>query len=276
MPLLYRLLARCVGLFVLAIVLKAGMAQAMIEEVPFVTTPDNVTKAMLDLAGVGPDDFIIDLGSGDGRIVNAAAAHFGARGLGVELVPELVERSLASARKAGVADRVEFRVQDLFQTDLSRATVITLYLLPQVNLELRPRLLELRPGTRIVSHDWDMGDWLPDETRVVDAPDKKIGREKISRLHRWVIPAQVDGQWCAAVAKGITRLRFSQSFQLFSGVLEEQGTHHALSGRIEGEWLHALQPAGTALRARVQGARLTITEATGPQLPAKGTVFERC
>jgi SAM-dependent methyltransferase len=159
------------------------------EDVPFVTTPDRVTLEMLKLAQVGADDFVIDLGSGDGRIVVTAAKVFGARGLGVDIVPELVERSRAAARRAGVADRVEFRVQDLFETDLSAATVVTLYLLPEVNLKLRPRLQALKPGTRIVSHDWDMGDWRPDRTVVVDAPDKPVGHEKSSRLHLWTVSA---------------------------------------------------------------------------------------
>ena len=168
-------------------------ARAAGEEVPFVTTPDNVTIAMLRLAGVNAQDYLIDLGSGDGRIVITAARLFGARGLGVEIVPELVERSREAAKRAGVADRVEFREQDLFATDLSKATVITMYLLPEVNLQLRPRLLALAPGTRIVSHDWDMGDWRPDRTVVVEAPDKKVGREKSSRLHLWTVPVRANG-----------------------------------------------------------------------------------
>jgi tRNA A58 N-methylase Trm61 len=142
---------------------------------------------MLKLAGVGPADHVIDLGSGDGRIVITAARRFGASGLGVEIVPDLVRRSRENAKQAGVADRVEFREQDLFETDLSKATVVTLYLLPEVNLQLRPRLQKLKPGTRIVSHDWDMGDWKPDRTITVDAPDKAIGREKSSRIHLWVV-----------------------------------------------------------------------------------------
>ena len=176
--------------------LLVGIAAALpaasqaLEEVPFITSPDNVTREMLRLAGVKAGDFVIDLGSGDGRIVIVAAKQFGARGLGVEIVPELVEKSRDNARRAGVADRVEFRVQDLFATDLSRATVITMYLLPEVNLQLRPKLLALKPGTRIVSHDWDMGDWKPDRVITVDAPDKPIGREKQSRLHLWTVPAR--------------------------------------------------------------------------------------
>lgn len=177
-----------------ALVLAAGLscaqAQALDTDVPFVVTPDNVTREMLRLAGVKAGDYVIDLGSGDGRIVIVAARQFGARGLGVEIVPELVARSRDNARRAGVADRVEFRVQDLFATDLSPATVITMYLLPEVNLQLRPRLLALKPGTRIVSHDWDMGDWKPDRVITVEAPDKPIGREKVSRLYLWTVPAR--------------------------------------------------------------------------------------
>jgi SAM-dependent methyltransferase len=174
----------------LLLALLTGAAAAQDVDVPFVVTPDNVTREMLKLADVKPGDFVIDLGSGDGRIVIVAARHFGARGLGVEIVPELVAKSRDNASKAGVADRAEFLVQDLFAADLSKATVITMYLLPEVNLQLRPKLLKLKPGTRIVSHDWDMGDWKPDRTIVVDAPDKPIGREKVSRLHLWMVPAR--------------------------------------------------------------------------------------
>lgn len=174
----------------LAAGLQGAQAQVLDTDVPFVVTPDNVTREMLRLAGVKASDYVIDLGSGDGRIVIVAARQFGARGLGVEIVPELVAKSRDNARRAGVADRVEFRVQDLFATDLSPATVITMYLLPEVNLQLRPRLLALKPGTRIVSHDWDMGDWKPDRVITVEAPDKPIGREKVSRLYLWTVPAR--------------------------------------------------------------------------------------
>ena len=165
----------------------AGLARAASEDVPFITTPDNVTMAMLQIARTNAQDYVIDLGSGDGRIVIVAAKRFGARGLGVEIVPDLVKKSRESAKQAGVADKAEFREDDLFKTDLSKATVVTLYLLPEVNLQLRPKLQKLKPGTRIVSHDWDMGDWIPDRTIEVDAPDKTIGREKKSRIHLWVV-----------------------------------------------------------------------------------------
>jgi ribosomal protein L11 methylase PrmA len=173
---------------ILVLVLGAGSAFGQDTDVPFVVTPDQVTREMLKLADVKPGDYVIDLGSGDGRIVIVAAKHFGARGLGVEIVPELVAKSRDNARRAGVAERAEFRVQDLFATDLSAATVVTLYLLPEVNLQLRPRLQALKAGTRIVSHDWDMGDWKPDRVVTVDAPDKPIGREKVSRLYLWTVP----------------------------------------------------------------------------------------
>ena len=157
----------------------------VVEEVPFITTPDHVTMAMLEIARVGPKDKVIDLGSGDGRIVITAARRFGASGLGVEIVPDLVEQSRRNAEIAGVADRAEFRVQDLFQTDLRPYSVITMYLLPDVNLKLRPRLRALRPGTRLVSHDWDMGDWPAARTIEIDAPDKRVGLRRVSRLMLW-------------------------------------------------------------------------------------------
>ncbi len=160
-------------------------------DVPFITTPDHVTVAMLEIAGVRPGEHVIDLGSGDGRIVITAARRFGATGLGVEIVPELVQQSRENARRAGVADRVAFREQDLFDraldADLARADVVTMYLLPEVNLKLRPRLQALRRGTRIVSHDWDMGDWAPDRLLTLPVPDKAVGREKVSRVYLWVV-----------------------------------------------------------------------------------------
>jgi SAM-dependent methyltransferase len=131
-------------------------------DVPFVPTPHVTVDEMLRLAEVTDRDFVIDLGSGDGRTVIAAARKFGARAMGVDLDQHLVMASEENARKAGVADRVKFLEQDLFKADLSQATVITMYLLPSINLKLRPRLLDLRPGTRIVSHDFDLGDWQPD------------------------------------------------------------------------------------------------------------------
>ena len=165
----------------------AAAQPSLTEEVPFITSPDNVTLEMLRIANVRAGDHLIDLGSGDGRIVILAAKRFGATGLGVEIDPELVARSQRAAKEAGVADRVEFRVQDLFATDLSKATVVTMYLLPEFNMRLRPSLQALKPGTRVVSHDWDMGDWQPDRTTVLPVPDKAVGREKSSKVHLWTV-----------------------------------------------------------------------------------------
>jgi ubiquinone/menaquinone biosynthesis C-methylase UbiE len=142
-------------------------------DIHFVPTPSAVVDAMLNIAHVTGDDVIYDLGSGDGRIVIAAAQKYGARGVGIELDPELIKTATERARKAGVADKVKFLRADLFKTDLSEATVVTLYLSDSINFRLRPKLQrELKPGTRIVSHRFDMRDWQPDETRTVEG--KKI------------------------------------------------------------------------------------------------------
>jgi SAM-dependent methyltransferase len=235
------------------------------EEVPFITTPDQVTLAMLQIADVGPADHVIDLGSGDGRIVITAARRFGASGLGVEIVPDLVRQSLANARRAGVAERVDFREQDLFRTELARASVVTMYLLPEVNLQLRPRLLALAPGTRVVSHDWDLGDWAPDRTLSIDVPDKAIGREKLSRVHLWVVPAPVQGLWCSAGAS----MQITQRFQTFSATLSTAGAAAPLvvfDGRINGAQLNA-----TGLHAAALQWRGTVLNAT--LLPAVASAW---
>jgi predicted TPR repeat methyltransferase len=156
-------------------------------DVPYVTTPQNVVDAMLDIGGVGQADTLLDLGSGDGRIVITAARRFGTRGTGIEIDPRLIARARSGAAAAGVADRTTFLEQDLFATDLTSASVITLYLLPAVNMKLRPTLQKLKAGTRIVSHDWDMGDWIPDKSVTVPAPEKKIGLAKSSKLMLWVV-----------------------------------------------------------------------------------------
>lgn len=150
-------------------------------DVPYVTTRPETIALMLDMAEVQPGDYVIDLGTGDGRILIAAAQERGARGLGVDIDPVMIRRAQANARRAGVADRVAFEVRDLFETPLDEADVVTMYLLPQVNLRLRPRLLtELKPGARVVSHAWDMGDWTPDDTR----------RAGGAVVYRWTIPVR--------------------------------------------------------------------------------------
>ena len=245
------------------------------DEVPFITTPDHVTLAMLELAGVTARDVVIDLGSGDGRIVITAARRFGARGLGVEISPELVRKSRDNARAAGVADRAEFREQDLFRTDLAQAQVITMYLLPEFNLQLRPRLLALAPGTRIVSHDWDMGEWQPERSITLDVPDKAIGREKRSTVHLWRVPARVGGLWCTAGGS----LAVTQRFQAVSATLSAEGADAPLvvfDGRATPTGLHAgTDPAGAAVVLAVEGDTLHLQQAHGPAQRLDGRRFTR-
>lgn len=156
-------------------------------DVPFVVTPQAVVDVMLEMAQFKPGDRLIDLGCGDGRIVRKAAQRYRVHGLGVDLDPGLVRRAQALSIEEGLQAYCRFEVRDLFETDLAAADVITLYLLPAVNLALKPRLQALKSGTRILSHDWDMGDWLPQETRWVQAPDKPVGFDRRSKLMKWVI-----------------------------------------------------------------------------------------
>jgi len=194
-------------------------------DTPYVQTPANVVKAMLDTAKVGPKDFVVDLGSGDGRMVITAAKEYGARGFGVDHDARLVQLAIANAAKAGVSDRAVFYARDLYKTDVQRATVMSIYLLPEVNLMVRPKLFrELRPGTRIVSHDYDMGEWKPDAEFTLDAPGKPVGRDPVSKVFYWVVPANVTGEWnvnARAGAKPQTySLRLGQKFQFAEGSIE--------------------------------------------------------
>ena len=208
--------------------LAAGLAQAQYPfDVPFVPTPQVVVDEMLRLARVGAQDYVIDLGSGDGRIPITAAKKFGARGLGVDLDPDLHAQSEEGARQAGVEARVKFLNQDLFKTDISEATVITMYLLPGVVKRLRPRLLELKPGTRIVSHDFDMEDWKPDSKTTIR-----------KNVFLWIVPAQVGGRWQARIAlPGGERdfeFDFRQQFQEVDGLAR-------INGQMTQLWLSGLE-----------------------------------
>jgi SAM-dependent methyltransferase len=200
-------------------------------DVPYVPTPIEVVQEMLKLAEVKTGDVIYDLGSGDGRLVIEAAQKFGvARGVGIEINPRLVKESTANATEAGVADRVRFFQQDLFQTDISDANVVTLYLLPRINIQLRPKLLnELKPGTRIVSHSFDMDDWRPDKTIVVNRP----ARQHV--LYYWVIPAKVAGNWKGTLTtpsgdRQPYTLTLKQEFQQVQGVVDLNGQKFNFTG----------------------------------------------
>ncbi|MBO9353028.1 methyltransferase domain-containing protein [Bordetella petrii] len=184
-------------------------------DVPFVPTPEDAVAKMLDMAAVGPRDTVIDLGSGDGRIAIAAVRDRKARqATGIDLDPERIAEARANAEKAGVQDRVRFVQQDLFQTDISQATVLTMYLLPDVNLKLRPRILDtLAPGTRVVSHAFTMDDWDSDEQASVD------GRA----LYLWIVPARVAGTWQIEHPGGPITLQLKQHFQKITATARRDG-----------------------------------------------------
>jgi precorrin-6B methylase 2 len=212
---------------------------------PFITTPDAVVERMLALAGTRADDVVVDLGSGDGRIVIAAARRFGARGIGIELDPGLVEASRRNAEAAQVAGRVSFVQGDVLTADLSRASVVTLYLLPGLIDKLRPRFIyELRPGTRIVAHAFAMAGWKPDRTQTVRIAEPHPGQGPESRLYLWIVPAEVRGLWRG----GGQELRIEQNYQQ----LDVEGAKRAaLSGR-EIAW----ESAAGKFSGRVDGERI--------------------
>ncbi len=250
----------------LAILAAAGLlaapavpAQVFLSKPPYVPTPQSTVDRMLELARVGADDFVIDLGSGDGRIVITAAKRYGARGLGIEIEPDLVNLSQYHARAAGVADRAKFVTEDLFVADLRPATVLTLYLFRELNIKLRPRILEqLRPGARVVAHDWDLGDeWEPDLAETIPAPDKPVGIDRTSRVFLWYVPAKVEGRWRleTPLAPGRSAtLTLAQQFQRFAGELELDGARHAIAGgRARGTAIRFTVPAGSPLAGVYEG-----------------------
>jgi SAM-dependent methyltransferase len=191
-------------------------------DVEYVPTPHKVVSEMLQLLAVKPSDVVYDLGCGDGRVVIAAAKRYKARGVGVDIDPQRIKESRANARRAGVTKRVKFLQQDLFATDIREASVVTLYLLPELNRKLRPKLLsDLRPGTRVASHDFDMGDWRYDKVIYV-----KAGAYEHT-VYYWVIPAHVDGAWQLSMptATGERRylLRIQQQYQEVRGTMNAEG-----------------------------------------------------
>lgn len=229
-----RSLLRRVTTAIVVAIFAAPHARAQRQDVPYVPTPANVVDAMLQMARVGPADYVIDLGSGDGRIVIAAAKKYGARGLGVDIDGSLVSSSRREAQRQGVADRAEFHERNLFITDIGSATVLTMYLFPQVIMRLRPRLLaELKPGTRVVSHEFDMGNWRPDDRMKVSVPDKPYGPPS-SEIYLWIVPANAAGAWQWRLDVGgapvAYELALQQTFQMLAGNPVVGGK----SARIEG------------------------------------------
>lgn len=194
-------------------------------DVEYEATPHKVVDAMLKLAKVGPDDFLIDLGSGDGRIPIAAAKTFGAKALGVDLDPKRVADAKANAEREGVAGKVTFVEGDLYGTEIGDATVVTLFLWPTINLKLRPRLLDLAPGKRVVSHAHDMGDWHPDRRQTVGESD----------IFLWIIPAKIGGSWKLNTQGRAIDIRIDQKYQHFKGTALVDGRRRPIgNGRIDG------------------------------------------
>ena len=205
-----------------------GQAQSRALDVEYVPTPPEVVAEMLRLVDVTKNDVVYDLGCGDGRVVITAAQQYGARGVGVDIDPARIKESRENARKAGVDKRVTFVEQNLFETDFREATVVTLYLLPRLNLQLRPKLLtDLKPGTRVVSHDFDMDDWQPDQAVTVP------GTTYDHKVFYWVIPADVKGTWRISVPTGKgahpDTLRLQQQFQEVNGAASQAGDEMAIS-----------------------------------------------
>ncbi|HSE00401.1 MAG TPA: methyltransferase domain-containing protein [Burkholderiales bacterium] len=250
---------------------------------PYVPTPQIVVDEMLRMAKVGADDFVVDLGSGDGIIVLTAATRLKARGLGVDIDPELVQFSNSEARKRGVADRASFRVMDVFKADISKASVVTLYLLPGMMTDLRPKIFgELKPGTRVVSHDYSFGDeWRPDDQYTWDVPEKeKVNGVPRATIYLWIIPAQVAGRWQLNLAAPVAErydLAIKQRYQSLEGVVSGSGAKgvRLTQSHLQGETISFAFPAGGdrhRFKGRVSGNTMEGTvELAGGKGAAKWT-----
>ncbi|MGE5217685.1 MAG: SAM-dependent methyltransferase [Chloroflexota bacterium] len=243
---------------VLSLVLTGGMAQAQPakefqpevgqagKDVVWVPTPQALVDKMLDMAKVTPKDYVIDLGSGDGRTVITAAKR-GAKALGIEYNPNMVELSKRNAAKEGVSDRATFVKADLFESDFSKAQVITMFLLPSINIKLRPKILDLKPGTRIVSNSFDMEDWKPDETAQVE------GCTNWCTAYLWIVPAKVAGTW--KLSQG--ELTLKQSFQMINGTLKNGNAVSPINGKLNGDQI-SFSAAGTQYTGHVNGNSMEV------------------
>jgi hypothetical protein len=231
---------------------------------PYVPSPQSVVADMLRYADVGPGDFLIDLGSGDGRIVLTAAKVFGARGFGVEIKEDLVKRANEAAQKEGVADRVKFMKADLFKTDISQASVITMYLLPDtVNLLKNKFLTELKPGTRIVSHDYGLTDWIPEKYVQMDLEDKvQISGVTTTLIYLYIVPARVAGTWQVRMPPALSKLpgtlSLKQQLTRVSGSMTVDGKEIPLADvKLRGDHLSFRLPGRTGqFSGVVQGGEI--------------------
>lgn len=251
---------------------------------PYVPTPQIVVDEMLRMAKVSAGDFVVDLGSGDGIIVLTAATRLKARGFGVDIDPELVQLSNSEAKKRGVADRASFRVMDVFKADISKATVVTLYLLPGMMTDLRPKIFrELKPGTRVVSHDYHFGDeWRPDDQYTWDVPEKeKVNGVPRATIYLWIVPARVAGRWqlrLAAPAAEQYDLTLKQNYQSLEGTVVSSGGGKGVrftQSHLQGETILFAFPVGAdrhRFTGRVSGNTMEGTvELAGGKGAAKWT-----
>ena len=224
------------------------------KDVVWVPSPQMLVDKMLDMAKVTPQDYVMDLGSGDGRTVITAAKR-GATAVGIEYNPDMVALSQKNAEAAGVTGKATFLKADIFETDLSKATVITMFLLPQINLKLRPKILDLKPGTRVVSNTFTMDDWTPDETFTISQPEGQT-EPCVSwcTALMWIVPAKVDGTW--KLANG--ELTLQQTFQNFSGTLKTGTNSVAVSGKLNGDQV-TFNAGPTTYTGRVNGNSMTGT-----------------
>jgi SAM-dependent methyltransferase len=222
------------------------------KDVVWVPTPQVVVDRMLDMAKVTKDDFVMDLGSGDGRTVITAAKR-GARALGIEYNPNMVELSRRNAEKEGVAARAKFEKADLFETDFSKATVITMFLLPEINLKLRPKILNMKPGTRVVSNTFTMGEWHADDTTDLGAGGNGNCNESWCTALLWIVPAKVAGTY--QTDQGEVTLK--QSFQMLSGSLRTKEKTVALQGKVRGEDI-SFKAGGKEYRGKLNGKQLEL------------------
>jgi SAM-dependent methyltransferase len=225
------------------------------KDVVWVPTSQALVNKMLDMAKAAPGDYVIDLGSGDGRTVITAAKR-GIKALGIEYNPDMVELSKRAAAKEGVTERATFMKADLFETDFSQATVITMFLLPDINLKLRPKILNLKPGTRIVSNTFTMGEWEPDETATAASDE---GSSYYRKALLWIVPAKVEGTWKSASGD----ISFKQEFQKFSGAIKTAGAPTVVTGgKLRGD-LISFGASGTQYSGKVAGGTITGTASSG-------------
>ncbi len=277
-----RELRKYLFVFFMGFILSGSTACAA--DAPYVTTPQNVIDAMLNISAVKADDYVVDLGAGDGRIVITAAKKLGARGVGVELDANLVRTAQREAQREGVQDRVSFYSDDLFFMDLSKASVITMYMSEAVNMRLRPSLFKLKPGTRVVSHDFDMGNWRPDAKITVPVPDKRYGPPS-SAVFMWRVPADFSGTWVwRSPVNGVEESHeaaLTQKFQKIDGKGRIASQQAVIGGpKIRGSIINFVMGAEVAGKAtwrefegRIEGDRITgtaITLSDADQVIVKG------